>query len=110
MIRVQGLEQHPYPTVNARNFIPLFVLAPSCLPASDSFRRDVGKAVENLIPPLLYSVLDRADKQVHLFFFLLFSSTVLGFVLLLKGAEHVLRLFLVFQTAPNMSSSDSLLL
>lgn len=42
-----------------------FVLPPSCLPASDSFRRDVGKAAENLNPPLLHSVLDRAEKQVR---------------------------------------------
>lgn len=54
-------------SLSARSFTPFFVLTCSCLPASDSFRRDVGKAVENLIPPLLYSMLDRADKQVHLF-------------------------------------------
>ncbi|NXA10649.1 WDR7 protein, partial [Sapayoa aenigma] len=49
-------------TENGQSFI--YKLPASCLPASDSFRRDVGKAVENLIPPLLYSVLDRADKQL----------------------------------------------
>lgn len=45
-----------------------FVLFFSCLPASDSFRSDVGKAVENLNPPQLYCLVDRAgekaDKQV----------------------------------------------
>ncbi|XP_074878001.1 WD repeat-containing protein 7 isoform X5 [Buteo buteo] len=49
-------------TEDGQSFI--YKLPASCLPASDSFRRDVGKAVENLIPPLLYSVLDRADKQL----------------------------------------------
>lgn len=53
-------------------FLFSFVLKPSCLPASDSFRSDVGKAVENLNPPLLYSVLDRADKQVKTWFFEVF--------------------------------------
>ncbi|KFP07872.1 WD repeat-containing protein 7 [Calypte anna] len=51
-------------TEDGQSFI--YKLPASCLPASDSFRRDVGKAVENLIPPLLYSVLDRADKQLLL--------------------------------------------
>ncbi|XP_065716063.1 WD repeat-containing protein 7 isoform X2 [Patagioenas fasciata] len=49
-------------TEDGQSFI--YKLPASCLPASDSFRRDVGKAVENAIPPLLYSVLDRADKQL----------------------------------------------
>ncbi|XP_065512191.1 WD repeat-containing protein 7 isoform X1 [Caloenas nicobarica] len=49
-------------TEDGQSFI--YKLPASCLPASDSFRRDVGKAVENVIPPLLYSVLDRADKQL----------------------------------------------
>ncbi|XP_065717032.1 WD repeat-containing protein 7-like isoform X3 [Patagioenas fasciata] len=49
-------------TEHGQSFI--YKLPASCLPASDSFRRDVGKAVENAIPPLLYSVLDRADKQL----------------------------------------------
>ncbi|XP_010222778.1 PREDICTED: LOW QUALITY PROTEIN: WD repeat-containing protein 7, partial [Tinamus guttatus] len=48
-------------TEDGQSFI--YKLPASCLPASDSFRSGVGKAVENLIPPLLYSVLDRADKQ-----------------------------------------------
>ena len=39
----------------------------SCLPASDSFRSDVGKAVENLIPPVQHSLLDRTDKEVKFF-------------------------------------------
>ncbi|NXL16626.1 WDR7 protein, partial [Setophaga kirtlandii] len=49
-------------TEDGQSFI--YKLPASCLPASDSFRRDVGKAVENLMPPLLYSVLDRAEKQL----------------------------------------------
>ncbi|XP_062455353.1 WD repeat-containing protein 7 isoform X4 [Rhea pennata] len=49
-------------TEDGQSFI--YKLPASCLPASDSFRSDVGKAVENLIPPLLYSVLDRAVKQL----------------------------------------------
>ncbi|XP_067172509.1 WD repeat-containing protein 7 isoform X3 [Apteryx mantelli] len=49
-------------TEDGQSFI--YKLPASCLPASDSFRSDVGKAVENLIPPLLHSVLDRADKQL----------------------------------------------
>ncbi|KAM8792905.1 WD repeat-containing protein 7 [Eudromia elegans] len=49
-------------TEDGQSFI--YKLPASCLPASASFRSGVGKAVENLIPPLLYSVLDRADKQL----------------------------------------------
>ncbi|XP_074984495.1 WD repeat-containing protein 7 isoform X3 [Caretta caretta] len=49
-------------TEDGQSFI--YKLPASCLPASDTFRSDVGKPVENLIPPLLYSVLDRADKQL----------------------------------------------
>ncbi|XP_041048865.1 WD repeat-containing protein 7 isoform X2 [Carcharodon carcharias] len=39
-------------------------LPASCLPASESFRSNVGKAIENSIPPLLYNVLDRKDKSL----------------------------------------------
>ncbi|TFK01582.1 WD repeat-containing protein 7 [Platysternon megacephalum] len=49
-------------TEDGQSFI--YKLPASCLPASDTFRSDVGKPVENLIPPLLFSVLDRADKQL----------------------------------------------
>ncbi|XP_055993934.1 WD repeat-containing protein 7 [Sorex fumeus] len=42
----------------------VYKLPASCLPASDSFRSDVGKAVENLIPPVQYSLLDRTDKEL----------------------------------------------
>ncbi|XP_058720836.1 WD repeat-containing protein 7 isoform X2 [Poecile atricapillus] len=49
-------------TEDGQSFI--YKLPASCLPASDSFRRDVGKALENPIPPLLSSVLDRAEKQL----------------------------------------------
>ncbi|XP_067887056.1 WD repeat-containing protein 7 isoform X2 [Heterodontus francisci] len=39
-------------------------LPSSCLPASETFRSNVGKAIENSIPPLLYNVLDRKDKSL----------------------------------------------
>lgn len=37
---------------------------PSCLPASEHFRSDVGKTKEGSIPPLVYSIAERSDKQV----------------------------------------------
>ncbi|XP_058851377.1 WD repeat-containing protein 7-like isoform X2 [Acipenser ruthenus] len=43
----------------------IYKLPASCLPASESFRSDVGKAAEGSVPPLLYNVLDRKDKQVE---------------------------------------------
>ncbi|XP_054035262.1 WD repeat-containing protein 7 [Dryobates pubescens] len=49
-------------TEDGQSFI--YKLPASCLPASDSFRRDVGKALESPIPPLLSSVLDRAHEQL----------------------------------------------
>uniref|UniRef100_A0A4W3HGW4 WD repeat domain 7 n=1 Tax=Callorhinchus milii TaxID=7868 RepID=A0A4W3HGW4_CALMI len=42
----------------------MYQLPSSCLPASESFRSDVGKAIENSIPPLLFNVLDRKDKSL----------------------------------------------
>uniref|UniRef100_A0A6I8PCB6 WD repeat domain 7 n=1 Tax=Ornithorhynchus anatinus TaxID=9258 RepID=A0A6I8PCB6_ORNAN len=42
----------------------IYKLPASCLPASDSFRSDVGKAVENVIPPVQCSHLDREDKEL----------------------------------------------
>ncbi|XP_058851390.1 WD repeat-containing protein 7-like isoform X4 [Acipenser ruthenus] len=42
----------------------IYKLPASCLPASESFRSDVGKAAEGSVPPLLYNVLDRKDKQL----------------------------------------------
>ncbi|KAM4809540.1 WD repeat-containing protein 7 isoform 2-T2 [Rhinophrynus dorsalis] len=48
-------------TEDGQSFI--YKLPASCIPASDSFRIDVGKAIENAIPPLLYSVLPKEDKQ-----------------------------------------------
>nr|XP_033789823.1 WD repeat-containing protein 7 isoform X2 [Geotrypetes seraphini] len=42
----------------------IYKLPASCLPASDSFRSNVGKAIENLVPPLLFSVVDRTGKQL----------------------------------------------
>ncbi|XP_053151482.1 WD repeat-containing protein 7 isoform X1 [Hemicordylus capensis] len=41
----------------------IYELPASCLPASDSFRSDVGKVVENLNPPQLYCVVDRAVEK-----------------------------------------------
>ncbi|XDA88707.1 hypothetical protein R6Z07F_018350 [Ovis aries] len=49
-------------TENGQSYI--YKLPASCLPASDSFRSDVGKAVENLIPPVQHSLLDRTDKEL----------------------------------------------
>ncbi|XP_032888994.1 WD repeat-containing protein 7 isoform X1 [Amblyraja radiata] len=48
-------------TEDGRSFI--YLLPSSCLPASESFRSNVGKAIENSIPPLLYNVLDWKDKS-----------------------------------------------
>nr|XP_016850732.1 PREDICTED: WD repeat-containing protein 7 isoform X3 [Anolis carolinensis] len=41
----------------------IYKLPASCLPASDSFRSDVGKVVENLNPPQLHCVVDRAMEK-----------------------------------------------
>ncbi|XP_044287185.1 WD repeat-containing protein 7 isoform X1 [Varanus komodoensis] len=41
----------------------IYKLPASCLPASDSFRSDVGKVVENLNPPQLYCVVERAVQK-----------------------------------------------
>ncbi|XP_075442998.1 WD repeat-containing protein 7-like isoform X2 [Ascaphus truei] len=49
-------------TEDGESFI--YKLPASCLSASDSFRVDVGKAVENAIPPLIYSVMPKEDKQL----------------------------------------------
>lgn len=104
-------------SLNTRNFPPFFVLTPSCLPASDSFRRDVGKAVESLNPPSLYSVLDRAEKQVHLHLWSFPDGLCEVWSCLKEGSWELstcfvdaLRWFLIFPTAPHMSSSDSVLL
>ncbi|XP_060166341.1 WD repeat-containing protein 7 isoform X3 [Globicephala melas] len=54
-------------TENGQSYIyklPASFLIFSCLPASDSFRSDVGKAVENLVPPVQHSLLDRTDKEL----------------------------------------------
>ncbi|XP_062868315.1 WD repeat-containing protein 7 isoform X4 [Trichomycterus rosablanca] len=42
----------------------IYKLPPSCLPASEHFRANVGKTSEGSIPPLVYSMADRADKQL----------------------------------------------
>ncbi|XP_043930841.1 WD repeat-containing protein 7 isoform X2 [Protopterus annectens] len=42
----------------------IYKLPPSCLHASESFRSDVGKTGESSAPPLLFSALDRKDKQL----------------------------------------------
>ncbi|XP_015260962.1 PREDICTED: WD repeat-containing protein 7, partial [Gekko japonicus] len=53
-------------TEDGQSFI--YKLPASCLPASDTFRSDVGKVVENLNPPQLHCVVDKAvvksDKQL----------------------------------------------
>ncbi|XP_062984289.1 WD repeat-containing protein 7 isoform X1 [Elgaria multicarinata webbii] len=41
----------------------IYKLPASCLPASDSFRSDVGKVVETLTPPQLYCVVERAVEK-----------------------------------------------
>ncbi|XP_063815788.1 WD repeat-containing protein 7 isoform X2 [Pseudophryne corroboree] len=48
-------------TEDGQSFI--YKLPANCIPASDSFRTDVGKALENSIPPLLYSVLPEEEKK-----------------------------------------------
>uniref|UniRef100_A0A667Z608 WD repeat domain 7 n=1 Tax=Myripristis murdjan TaxID=586833 RepID=A0A667Z608_9TELE len=42
----------------------IYKLPASCLPASEHFRSDVGKTKEGSIPPLVYSIADRTDKQL----------------------------------------------
>ncbi|KAI5091513.1 WD repeat-containing protein 7, partial [Silurus meridionalis] len=42
----------------------IYKLPASCLPASEHFRSDVGKTAEGSIPPLVYSIANRADKQL----------------------------------------------
>ncbi|KAM7369368.1 hypothetical protein PAMP_013640 [Pampus punctatissimus] len=41
----------------------IYKLPASCLPASEHFRSDVGKTKQGSIPPLVYSIADRSDKQ-----------------------------------------------
>ncbi|XP_069369781.1 WD repeat-containing protein 7 isoform X2 [Paralichthys olivaceus] len=41
----------------------IYKLPASCLPASEHFRSDVGKTKEGSIPPLVYSIASRSDKQ-----------------------------------------------
>ncbi|XDV38078.1 hypothetical protein PO909_007560 [Leuciscus waleckii] len=42
----------------------IYKLPASCLPASEHFRSSVGKKPEGSIPPLVYSIADRTDKQL----------------------------------------------
>ncbi|XP_056147165.1 WD repeat-containing protein 7 [Lampris incognitus] len=42
----------------------IYKLPASCLPASEHFRIDVGKTKEGAVPPLVYSIADRSDKQL----------------------------------------------
>ncbi|XP_026571079.1 WD repeat-containing protein 7 isoform X2 [Pseudonaja textilis] len=53
-------------TEDGQSFI--YKLPASCLPASKTFRSDVGKMIENLSPPQLYCTIDqreqKADKQL----------------------------------------------
>ncbi|KAG9354099.1 hypothetical protein JZ751_012223 [Albula glossodonta] len=43
----------------------IYKLPATCLPASEHFRTDVGKTAESSVPPLVYSIADRADKQIE---------------------------------------------
>uniref|UniRef100_A0A8C4DZ85 WD repeat domain 7 n=1 Tax=Dicentrarchus labrax TaxID=13489 RepID=A0A8C4DZ85_DICLA len=49
-------------TEDGRSYI--YKLPASCLPASEHFRSDVGKTKEGSIPPLIYSIAERSDKQL----------------------------------------------
>ncbi|KAM4643450.1 LOW QUALITY PROTEIN: WD repeat-containing protein 7 [Amazona ochrocephala] len=49
-------------TDDGQSFI--YKLPPSCLPASDSFRSAVGKAMESSVPPVLAAVLAAAGKEL----------------------------------------------
>uniref|UniRef100_A0A8D3CAP3 WD repeat domain 7 n=1 Tax=Scophthalmus maximus TaxID=52904 RepID=A0A8D3CAP3_SCOMX len=42
----------------------IYKLPASCLPASEHFRSDVGKTKEGSIPPLVYSIASRSDRQL----------------------------------------------
>uniref|UniRef100_A0A7N6FJ70 WDR72-like alpha-solenoid domain-containing protein n=1 Tax=Anabas testudineus TaxID=64144 RepID=A0A7N6FJ70_ANATE len=42
----------------------IYKLPASCQRASEHFRSDVGKTKEGSIPPLIYSITDRSDKQL----------------------------------------------
>uniref|UniRef100_A0A3P9JZM8 WD repeat domain 7 n=1 Tax=Oryzias latipes TaxID=8090 RepID=A0A3P9JZM8_ORYLA len=42
----------------------IYKLPASCLSASEHFRRDIGKTKEGSIPPLIYKIAERADKQL----------------------------------------------
>uniref|UniRef100_A0A672G576 WD repeat domain 7 n=1 Tax=Salarias fasciatus TaxID=181472 RepID=A0A672G576_SALFA len=42
----------------------IYKLPASCLPASEHFRSDVGRTKEGSIPPLVYSIAERSDKQL----------------------------------------------
>ncbi|KAF7217714.1 transcript variant X3 [Nothobranchius furzeri] len=42
----------------------IYMLPPSCLSASEHFRSDVGKTKEGSVPPLIYRIAERSDKQL----------------------------------------------
>ncbi|KAG8131228.1 putative WD repeat-containing protein [Naja naja] len=48
-------------TEDGQSFI--YKLPASCLPASKSFRSDVGKVIENLSPPQLYCTIDQGEQK-----------------------------------------------
>ncbi|XP_015669818.1 WD repeat-containing protein 7-like, partial [Protobothrops mucrosquamatus] len=50
-------------TEDGQSFI--YILPASCLPASKSFRTDVGKVIENLSPPQLYCALDQGEQKAE---------------------------------------------
>uniref|UniRef100_A0A8C6XPZ7 WD repeat domain 7 n=1 Tax=Naja naja TaxID=35670 RepID=A0A8C6XPZ7_NAJNA len=49
-------------TEDGQSFI--YKLPASCLPASKSFRSDVGKVIENLSPPQLYCTIDQGEQKL----------------------------------------------
>ncbi|XP_070599618.1 WD repeat-containing protein 7 [Erythrolamprus reginae] len=51
-------------TEDGQSFI--YKLPASCLPASKSFRSDVGKVIENLSPPQLFCTLDQGEQKADI--------------------------------------------
>uniref|UniRef100_A0A673AYA0 WD repeat domain 7 n=1 Tax=Sphaeramia orbicularis TaxID=375764 RepID=A0A673AYA0_9TELE len=44
----------------------IYKLPASCVSASEHFRSDVGKTQDGSVPPLVYSIADRSDKQLFI--------------------------------------------
>uniref|UniRef100_A0A9J8D0E3 WD repeat domain 7 n=1 Tax=Cyprinus carpio carpio TaxID=630221 RepID=A0A9J8D0E3_CYPCA len=87
----------------------IYKLPASCLPASEHFRSNVGKKAEGSIPLLVYSIEDRADKQ------LLICPPVTRFFLgrrelLIQGdSAGRLTVWSVPETSPSQPNTDSVL-